>query len=56
MTHNSERPKPPSEQNDLPEEIELTPDDEAALDAAWDGITDDDIAASIAWLDKDGSE
>lgn len=33
------------------EEIDLTPEDETALDRAWDGVTDEDIAASIAWLD-----
>lgn len=30
----------------------FTPDDEAALDRAWATITDEDIAASIRWLDE----
>lgn len=42
-------PKPPdSERN----EIDLTPEDEAALDKAWDSVTDAEIEASIAWLDE----
>lgn len=32
------------------EEIDLTPEDETALDKAMDAITDADIAASILWL------
>jgi len=30
--------------------VTLTPDDEAALSAAWDSITSADIEASIHWL------
>ena len=31
--------------------ITLTPQQEAALDKAWDSITDAEIAESIQWLD-----
>jgi hypothetical protein len=38
--------KPPTER---PNEINLTPDDERALDRAWETITDAEIEASVRW-------
>lgn len=34
------------------DDVRLTPDDEAALDRAWETITDAEIEASIAWLNE----
>lgn len=47
-----QRTTPPT---DAANTLDLTPEDEAALDRAWSSITDEDIAASIRWLRKQQS-
>lgn len=43
-------PKPPVNQRNQTNEIDLTPDDEAALDRAWESITEAEMEASITWI------
>lgn len=47
----------PEGPNESPrDDIDLTADDESALDKAWDSVTDADIAASITWLEEVNSD
>lgn len=46
---NEQPQQPPQNQT---EELTLTPADERALDHAWSTITEEDIAASIHWLNS----
>lgn len=39
------------QQRKIHDNIQLTPDQEAALDRAWNTITDAEIEESVRWLD-----